>query len=149
MAGIANIFIQMKRLEANALRKTLLTSGEPTTHPSISQEAQTAKRVDVEYDEEYICVGGVNLPTLLRASRSAMLEHCSGLAANLNALVDEQWECTISSPKPGRSGPYKVVVRYMAAAIHSSVPDPHMPVHLDQAKGVPGLMTIVSRKGAA
>ncbi|KAF5310803.1 hypothetical protein D9619_008049 [Psilocybe cf. subviscida] len=152
MASIANIFIQTKRLQANALRRanqTVIVSGEPTTHPSVVEEAQTAKRMDVEYDEEYICIGGVNLPTLLRASRHAMLEHCYGLASCLNALVDEQWECTISSPKPGHSGPYKVVVRYMAAAIQSSVPDPHMPVHLNQAKGVPGLMTIVSRKGAA
>lgn len=103
MAGIANIFIQMKRLQYNALRQTVVASGEPTTHPSIAEEAQTANRIDVEYDEEYICIGGVNLPTLLRASRNAMLDHCYGLAANLNALVDEQYVfSSVEAPSTNR-----------------------------------------------
>ncbi|KAF8965034.1 hypothetical protein BDZ97DRAFT_1757465 [Flammula alnicola] len=70
----------------------------------------------------YICVGGVNVSTLLRASRSALLENCEYLGAN--ALVDELWECRITGPKPVHNGTYKVFIRYTASATRSTVPDP-------------------------
>ncbi|KDR80038.1 hypothetical protein GALMADRAFT_208257 [Galerina marginata CBS 339.88] len=148
MAGVANLFIRMRRLEESTVGKqdhTVISSGEPRTQPGVKEGCNTRDQVSVEWIDNFTCVGGVNVATLLRASRTALLERVFTLGAN--ALLNEQWECTISGPKPVHNGAYKVQVRYLADATHSTAADPHKPVALDQAKGVPGLMTITKRGG--
>lgn len=122
---------------------TVLTSGEPKTQPGVAEGCKGKEILSVEYIDHFMCAGGVNVPTLLRASRTALLERIDALGAN--ALLDEEWECTISGPKPLHNGTYKVQVRYMANATRSSAVDPRRPVALDKAKGIPGLMTIIKR----
>jgi len=65
--------------------------------------------------------------------------------AGANVLIDEQWKCTICGPKHRPNGTFKVQIHYTAKATRSDKPDPHKPVALDQVKGIPGLMTILSR----
>ncbi|KAF8155751.1 hypothetical protein B0H34DRAFT_675888 [Crassisporium funariophilum] len=149
ISGVANLFIRLRRHQdkATSPAETVLTSGEPKSHPGVKEGAQDQKQVSVEYIDQFVCAGGVNVTTLLRATRAALLERVDRLGAD--SLVDEQWECTISGPKPVHSGLYKVQVRYSAAATKSSVSDSHRPVSLDKAKGgIPGLMTIVRRNDA-
>ncbi|KAF8903361.1 hypothetical protein CPB84DRAFT_1641077, partial [Gymnopilus junonius] len=147
MAGVANLFIRLRRLEQTTIGKqkhNVLSSGdESQTQPGLEEGSRGVEKVEVEYHDHFICVGGVNVATLLRVARAALLQQVEALGAN--ALVDEQWECTISGPKPIHKGAYKVYVRYQASATKSRVPDPRRPVALDKAKGVPGLMTIVKR----
>ncbi|PPQ67212.1 hypothetical protein CVT26_007285 [Gymnopilus dilepis] len=146
MAGVANLLIRLRRLEETTIGKqkhNTLSSGEPQTQPGLEEGSKGVEKVAVEYHDHFTCVGGVNVATLLRVARAALLQRVEALGAN--ALVDEHWECTISGPKPIHNGAYKVHVRYQASATKSKVPDPRRPVALDKAKGVPGLMTIVKR----
>lgn len=137
------------------------TSGEPKTHPSLqgsalqdivvapmgSSEDVQNNNVNgpqtVETWDLYECSGGVNLGLLLRQTRKALMEYVDGLGAN--ALTDEQWQSTICGPKSG--GVYRIQIRYSAVPKRSRKPDPGRPVALDQAKGVPGLMSILKRNG--
>lgn len=136
MSGVVSIFINLRRLEDNGAKRILLRSGAPKTHPTVADGCRNADTVPVEYSEQYVCKGGVNVVTLLRATRLALLEHCYQIGAN--ALVDEEcvhaiyavfrlsvclsviltlvrfvrrWECRISGPKPAPNGAYKVDVR--------------------------------------
>ncbi|CAA7264297.1 unnamed protein product [Cyclocybe aegerita] len=149
MAGVANLFIRMRRLEdrsktSSAKRNHIVVdSGEPQTHPTIANNVKEEQQIAVEFTENYVCAGGVNVATLVRATRSELLGRVEGLGAN--TLADEQWACTISGPKPAPNGTYKVQVRYTAAATKSVARDPCRPVAMDKAKGIPGLMTIVRR----
>lgn len=140
------------------------SSGEPKTHPSllggglqdIAVSPTLASPEDVQNNngsnggpqivetwDLYECSGGVNVILLLRQTRKALLEYVQGLGAN--ALTDEQWQSTICGPKHG--GVYRVQIRYSAVPKCSRKPDPGRPVALDQAKGVPGLMSILKRNG--
>ncbi|KAH9478427.1 hypothetical protein JR316_0008882 [Psilocybe cubensis] len=145
MAGVANLFIRIKRLEESALGRhiTVISSGEPKTQPSMTDACIGHDKLPVEYVDHFVCVGGVNIALLLRATRSALVEHIEDFGAN--GLINEMWECTISGPKQMHNGAYKIRVRYIADAVKSSVPDPRRPVALDKAKGIPGLMTIIKR----
>ncbi|KAF4618695.1 hypothetical protein D9613_010140 [Agrocybe pediades] len=146
IAGVANLFIRMRRFEESAIGKQghiQITSGEPKTHPGIAEGSKGQESISVEFVDHFVCVGGVNLAILLRACRAALLQRVSPTGAN--ALLDEQWECIVSGPKPLHNGSYKVQIRYIALATRSSVPDPRKPVALEKAKGIPGLMTIVKR----
>jgi hypothetical protein len=145
MAGIANLFIRMRRFEDAALSANheVMSSGEPHTHPGLAEACENQEQAVVELTENFVCAGGVNVMTLLRATRMSLLEHVESLGAN--ALLEEQWECKIAKPKPAHKGPYKVRVHYSACAAKSPVADPHRPVNLDKAKNVPGLMTILRR----
>ncbi|KIM46969.1 hypothetical protein M413DRAFT_440526 [Hebeloma cylindrosporum] len=146
MAGVANLFIRMRRFEDAALsnsRHEVMSSGEPQSHPGLAEACQDQGQASVELTDNFVCAGGVNVTTLLRATRTSLLERVEPLGAN--ALLDEQWECKIAKPKPAHKGPYKVQVHYSACAARSPVADPHKPVNLDKAKNVPGLMTIIKR----
>ncbi|EEB93968.1 hypothetical protein MPER_07304 [Moniliophthora perniciosa FA553] len=116
----------------------------PLSHPGLSEGMTTAKKEYITHIDTFTCIGGVNVPLLLRATRTSLLEMaemCGG-----NCLVDEQWKCTISGPKSRPRGTYKIQIHYSAAATKSSKSDPHKPVALDAAKSVPGLMTIMERQ---
>jgi hypothetical protein len=145
MAGVANLFIRIRRFEDAVLNNNqeVMSSGEPQTHPGLAEACKNQEQATVELTDNFVCVGGVNVTTLLRATRMSLLEHVEPLGAN--ALLNEQWECKIAKPKPTHKGPYKVRVHYSACAAKSPMADPHRPVNLDKAKNVPGLMTIIRR----
>jgi len=147
MAGIANLFIRIRRFEDKALTTNgwELSSGDPKTHPNVAEGAQDQHKIPVEQSDYFVCSGGVNLITLLRITRMALMDRAER-ALGANSVVDEQWECIISGPKPVQSQRYKVQIRYTAFATLSSVPDCCRPVALDQAKCIPGLMFILERK---
>ncbi|PPQ66016.1 hypothetical protein CVT24_011960 [Panaeolus cyanescens] len=152
ISAISRMFLRMRRLDESANNKpkrtkaTVISSGEPVTHSGLDvSPTEEHQQVPVEYVDHYVCEGGVNVATLVRATRQTLLERVDACGAN--SLTQEQWQCSISPPKNVHHGvgTYKVEVRYHASATRSSVPDPHKPVALDQAKGIPGLMTIRSR----
>ncbi|KAF8889648.1 hypothetical protein BD779DRAFT_1611012 [Infundibulicybe gibba] len=119
-----------------------LSGPAPQSHPGVA-EAASPKRASLTITDVFVCVGGVNIATLLRASRGSLIEQAEAMGAN--ALVDELWKCTISSPKQRSNGTFRVQIRYTAQATRSTAPDPHKPVALSSARGVPGLMTILRR----
>jgi len=97
----------------------------------------------VSREDQFICASGVDVPKLLRACRSTLLDQARTIGAKV--LVDEQWHAAIVPPKNSADGPYKVQIQYSASAAQSDRRDPGRPVALDQATGVPGLMTILKR----
>ncbi|KAG9221551.1 hypothetical protein CCMSSC00406_0007190 [Pleurotus cornucopiae] len=148
--GVASMFVKMRRASSQAKVNAQgkpnhieSCSGlEPVTDLSLSGENATlSRKLPMTQTDVYTCIGGVNILVLLRATRSALMERAETLGANV--LVDESWKCTIC--KNRSNGTYKVNIRYQARATRSSIPDPHKPVALDNAKGVPGLMTIIKR----
>lgn len=117
---------------------------EPITHAGLKEGAiPGVPAIPVEYTDRFDCEGGVNAVTLIRVTRNTLLETVEEFLG-ANALVDELWDCTICGPKHGHH--YKVEISYSGSAIRSSNPDPHHPVAVENAKGVPGLMTIIKRE---
>jgi len=88
-------------------------------------------------------MGGVDMKRLIRAARTALYHTAENVGANV--LIDEHWSATICGPKHRNDGTFRVNIRYSAAAARSERRDARRPVALDQAKGVPGLMTIIER----
>lgn len=150
MAGVANLLVKIRRNSEDHAISTAdeleLTSGDPKTHPNVAEGAKGQNKISVEQTDHFVCVGGVNLITLLRLTRISLMEHAER-QLGANSVVDEQWECIVSGPKPVHSTTYKVQIRYSASATMSSVPDCRRPVALDQAKSksIPGLMCILKR----
>jgi len=139
--NIANAFVRIRRFRQDD--QIVSTSGaEPITHPSLSNAASTHK-VSVSREDQFVCASGVDVPKLLRACRSTLLDQARTIGANV--LVEEQWSATITPSKNRPDGSYKVQVQYSAHAARSDRRDPGRPVALDQSKGVPGLMTIIKR----
>lgn len=64
------------------------SSGQiPLTHPGIAEHA-CPRREPIDRLDTYYCTGGVNVPVLLRTTRTDMIDIASILGAN--ALVEEQ-----------------------------------------------------------
>ena len=91
MAGIANLFIRMRRFEDKAIStdELQLTSGDPKSHPNVAEGAKDQNKVPVEQSDHFVCAGGVNLITLLRITRITLMEHVER-ALGANSVVDEQ-----------------------------------------------------------
>lgn len=130
MAGVADLFVKIRRWEDRAIStdELELTSGDPKTHPNVAEGAKEYDKILVEQTDYFICVGGVNLPTLLRITRIALMEHVKR-ELGANSVIDEQcvffhivfpllllsivffimlrWECVT---KPVHSGKYRVQV---------------------------------------
>jgi len=119
-------------------------SGEPKTHPSVANSIISEKRIPLMQEERYVCMDAVDVVKLLRAVRASLYEKAESYGANV--LVDEQWSCTICGPKHRKNGSFRVVLHYSANATRSSQPDPQRPVSLEDVRGVPGLMTVLSRE---
>ncbi|KAJ8487872.1 hypothetical protein ONZ45_g14158 [Pleurotus djamor] len=121
------------------------SSGDsPLNHPQyVDPNSVSLRKVAMSQKDVYTCVGGVNVDLLLRASRMDLYQQAESIGANV--LVDEMWKCTISKKGTKALSPYKVIISYSASASRSAIPDPHKPVALENAKGVPGLMTIIRR----
>ncbi|PFH49562.1 hypothetical protein AMATHDRAFT_147417 [Amanita thiersii Skay4041] len=120
------------------------SSGEaPLSHPGIAQ-ASCEHRVPLKRLDVYMCQGGVNVATLLRATRGDLVEEA--VERGLSALVDEQWTCIISGPRSRSKPPtYRVQIVYKANATRSKLQDPLKPVAMERTQNVPGLMTILRR----
>jgi len=95
------------------------------------------------HQDQFICLGAVDLPKLLRACRATLYDNAQNLGANV--LIDEHWSATIYGPKHRTDSTFRVHIHYSASAARSEKCDPRRPVALDQAKGIPGLMTILER----
>ncbi|KAJ3530936.1 hypothetical protein NMY22_g8362 [Coprinellus aureogranulatus] len=116
----------------------------PPAHPTRSRVRRLteAPRIPITYTDRFEVANGVNTATLLRATKKTILEAVENLGLGVNALADEQWECTICGPK---KNVYKVQIDYTATAVRCTRQDGFRPVALDRAKSIPGLMTIIKR----
>jgi len=148
--GIANLFVGLKRAQSrasiNAAKAGIVhsDSGEaPITHAALETDGGVSPRqVPIEQEDVFVCAGGVDTVKLVRLVRETVLQ--SAVAIGANVLVNERWSCDIHEPKRG-DGNYRAHIRYTASAARSSKPDPRKPVALENAKSVPGLMTVVQR----
>ncbi|KAF5345906.1 hypothetical protein D9758_011411 [Tetrapyrgos nigripes] len=149
VADVANLFVKMRRSSdraKNAKSNHIISSSgdTPLSHPGVQEAVQSRRRERLEAHEVFYCIGAVNVPTLLRVVRGSLIETTEMLGGNV--LLDEQWECTICPPKNRANGTFKVTIRHSASAAKADIVDPHRPIALEKAKGVPGLMTIVRRE---
>ena len=96
MAGVANIFVKMRGLEEKAVStdELELSSGDPKTHPNVAEGAKNYEKIPVEQTDNFICAGGVNVTTLLRITRIALMEHVER-ELGANSVVDEQCVCSM------------------------------------------------------
>lgn len=123
--NISQAFIRMRRFR-NGRRIVSSSGSAPITHPSLSGAISVVK-VPVSREDEFVCASGVDVPKLLRACRSTLLDQARAFGANV--LVEEQyvaalhfymiraqahfhrWHTSISPPKNPVDGSYKVQVR--------------------------------------
>ncbi|KAI0322900.1 hypothetical protein OF83DRAFT_1048257 [Amylostereum chailletii] len=113
---------------------------DPLTHPTfLGKPGIERAEQPLAHVEHFICADAVEPAILLRASRTALLEHARTYGAD--SLVDETWNLSIR-PK---NGTYRVSIKYSAHPAISGVTDPRRPMALRQAQGIPGVMTIVER----
>ncbi|KAH8829420.1 hypothetical protein DL96DRAFT_1554948 [Flagelloscypha sp. PMI_526] len=119
------------------------------TSPTSSKRRSTIPLDDLLLEKHYvfICKDGVNSDSLLRCVRKELKDQAAALGAN--ALVKEQWSCTISGPKHRKDGSFRAIVHYSASPIRTTAADPGRPVCMEKAKGVPGLMTVIRREVTA
>jgi hypothetical protein len=91
MAGVANLFTRMRRFEDRSINtdEFELSSGDPKTHPNVAESAKDQNKIPVEQTDHFVCAGGVNLSTLLRITRIALMEHVER-ELGANSVVDEQ-----------------------------------------------------------
>ena len=91
MAGVANLFTKMRRFEdkSNNMDELELSSGDPKTHPNVAESAKDQNKIQVEQTDNFVCAGGVNLSTLLRITRIALMENAER-ELGANSVVDEQ-----------------------------------------------------------
>lgn len=144
LPDVVNLIVKLRRSsnKARAQGYPLESSSgdEPRTHPVLCGEGVvSARKVPLQEQRRFLCRGGVDVKRLLRTLRATLLEEAQMIGANV--LVDEQWTCYIHAPK--RDGLYKVDMCYIASAARSATADPQQPVALENARGVPGLMTVV------
>ncbi|GJE85512.1 hypothetical protein PsYK624_015910 [Phanerochaete sordida] len=143
LPDVVNLIVKLKRSSNKAKAQGFpieCASGEPSTHDVLQGEGVvSARKVPLQEQRRFLCRGGVDAKRLLRTMRATLLEEAQMIGANV--LVDEQWTCYIHAPK--RDGIYKVDMCYSASAARSETVDPQQPVALENARGVPGLMTVV------
>lgn len=92
--NISQALIRTRRFRNNG--RIVSSSGpQPITHSSLSGAVSTP-RVNISRDDEFICASGVDIPKLLRACRSTLLDRATAIGANV--LVDEQYVTICYSP---------------------------------------------------
>ncbi|KAL6306392.1 hypothetical protein BKA93DRAFT_729404 [Sparassis latifolia] len=135
----------MRRYQSKAnTHRIESSSGDPQTHPVLDGEGVVSeRRVPLVQEDDFVCRDAVDVVKLLRAVRATLYENAETLGGSV--LVDEQWTCSISVPRHRNDRTYKVHIQYTASAARSDRNDPQRPVAMERARGVPGLMTIVSR----
>ncbi|KAJ4473056.1 hypothetical protein J3R30DRAFT_3406835 [Lentinula aciculospora] len=110
------------------------SSGPPQT----SQAAPEQRAERVEYKDTFVCSGGVNLPLLLRATRTSLIEVAEsqagfvmGFGSGKKVVLDiEEWTCKITGPSlqpiSPPSTPTKATTMPIAKSTSSS---PYPPSH--------------------
>ncbi|CCM03265.1 uncharacterized protein FIBRA_05392 [Fibroporia radiculosa] len=96
-AGVANIFIRMRRHRLKAMRPLLeFTSGDwPFTHPGLDTPgAVSPRRIPLIQEDTFDCRDGVDVAKLLRLVRATLYEDAQAFGATV--LVSEQ--CVSVSP---------------------------------------------------
>lgn len=92
--SISQAFIRMKRIRDH--KQIESSSGQqPITHPSLVGAVHLYKE-PINRGDQFICVHGVDLPKLLRASRLSLLNQAKAMGANV--LVDEKYAVAQHSP---------------------------------------------------
>jgi hypothetical protein len=91
IGDVAKIFIKLRRARDKAKSHHIdSSSGEPQTHPSLAGDGVTcAEKVEIELNENYVCVGAVDVVKLLRCSRTKLFEKARFW--NANVLINEQY----------------------------------------------------------
>jgi len=160
--GVARLLVRIRRARhrssaSASARGVITSSSSPTgalmTHGTLQQPAANVastsavpsnneRKVPLVTNATFVCAGGVDAQKLLRATRETLLARAQKIGGNV--LVDERWTCTIT-PRNKGDGVWRTHIEYEAAATRSDQPDPHKPVALDQARSVPGLMTVLDR----
>lgn len=88
ISTVTNALVKLRRSTSKA-EIIDFTSGEPKTHSSLQGEGATSSRkVPVEQNDLFSCMGAVDVPKLLRGSRASLLERAEFIGANV--LVDER-----------------------------------------------------------
>ncbi|KAF8527322.1 hypothetical protein JB92DRAFT_2698577 [Gautieria morchelliformis] len=113
------------------------------THSTLST-CTNQRRGTIEHHDVYVCSNAVNAPRLVALTREAMDAQVQRWGGN--AMVDESWSYTIQQRKSNHGNSFKVSVKYRGVVAQCERPDPHYPVALEEAKGIPGLMTVISRQ---
>jgi hypothetical protein len=89
VGGVANIFIKMRRARLQQKEYHIeSSSGASQSHSSVAPEPESSKLGPFKNTDIFVCIGGVNATTLLRATRNTVVEEAEYWGAN--ALVDEQ-----------------------------------------------------------
>ncbi|KAG8809053.1 hypothetical protein FRC20_001120 [Serendipita sp. 405] len=112
-------------------------SGEPASHEALA-DAECEQLGDASIERRYMCQGAVNTVRLLQLTRATLFEDAKEYGAT--ALIEEGWTCDIF--RRGKDT-YEVVVRYSAIMAKASKASPATPVAIREARGVPGMMTIL------
>ncbi|TFK49111.1 hypothetical protein OE88DRAFT_1663498 [Heliocybe sulcata] len=147
VADVASLFMKLRPASHKSSSNHIESSSGPEhiTHPVLQGDPSVgAKKLPLIQEETFAVADAVDVPKLVRASRSALLEKAETLGAN--CLVDERWTCTVHPTRSsGNHTTYKAHVTYEASAARTSRRDPRTPPALEKARGVPGLMTILER----
>jgi len=118
---------------------------ELKTHDRLVDGKPECRKNDViTHQDVFVCLNGVDTARLLLFSRKRVFERVELLGGN--AIIDERWSCTICKHQTRHGIMYKVSIQYQGTPARCVLPDPQRPVAANEAKGVPGLMTIVSRQ---
>ena len=89
VSGVANIFLKMRHTQGQVKDHHIeSSSGTSQSHPDVTPEPESSKVGPFKSTDTFVCIGGVNAITLLRATRTAVVEVAESWGAN--ALVDEQ-----------------------------------------------------------
>ena len=91
ISAVANIFLKLKKHKSNSKSHHIeSSSGDAWTYPALAEKGATCdKRVLVEENQLFVCVGAVDVVKLLRAVRGSLYD--KALAVGANVLLDEQY----------------------------------------------------------
>lgn len=127
---------------------TCSSGDEPRTHAQLVDANPTCRHEPIIVHVACEVRDGVNTKALLAYTRGKVLSRALSLGGD--TLLNERWTCRVCTAASARgpAGQYKVFITYegTAARTERRLPDPARPVCLNQAEGIPGLMTILSRE---
>ncbi|KIJ40200.1 hypothetical protein M422DRAFT_174167 [Sphaerobolus stellatus SS14] len=124
---------------------TCSSGAEAKTHDLIVDSNPECRNTAViVYRDVSECRDGVDVQRLLRLSRAKVMQRVEKLGGN--TIVHEKWSCLITKHPSKQTTAYRVSITYEGTPARSDLPDPGQPIALDQVKGIPGLMTVVSHQ---
>ncbi|KAF8521476.1 hypothetical protein JB92DRAFT_2890475 [Gautieria morchelliformis] len=133
-----------KPVKANDHEVECSSGTELKTHPRIIDANPECRDSDViMHRDVFVCLDGVDTRRLLLLTRRRVFEKVELLGGN--AIIDERWSCKICKHETRRGIVYRISITYQGTPARCSCPDPQRPVAIDEAKGIQGLMSVVSR----